>query len=82
MTPDATTVAPILADMFSGSVLSALSATPPRAYLYVWERQALEWLKAWRETDAETPICAWTSHYMEHGPPPWRSKQTAAPDAG
>jgi len=63
--------AAILADMFSASVLPALDHKE-RTWLYSWERKALDWLKAWRETDADTPICAWTSHYMRHGPPPWR----------
>lgn len=68
------TAAPIIADMFSSSVLFALSSKPPRAYLYVWERKALEWLREWRKTDNTTPICAWTQSYINYGPPPWGDK--------
>jgi hypothetical protein len=76
--------AAIMADMFSASVLRALDSTPPRTFLYVWEQQSLDWLKAWRENGGDAPICAWTSHYMRYGPPPWPETRarSAAPARG
>jgi len=67
--------APIIADQFSASVTVALSQSSPRTYLYVWERNALEWLREWRKTDSTTPICAWTQAYINYGPPPWGDKK-------
>lgn len=69
--------AAILADMFSASVLRALDSSPPRTFLYVWEQQALEWLKAWRDGGGDGPICSWTSHYMQFGPPPWSARSAS-----
>lgn len=66
--------AKIMADLFSSTVLPALDKPMPRTFLYVWERKALAWLRAWRKRDKFTGICAWTSMYMRHGPPPWRDK--------
>ena len=70
--PSTKEAADIMADMFSSLVLPALDQPQPRRFLYVWEQRALEWLKAWRDTDTDTPINAWTSSYMRKGPPPWR----------
>jgi hypothetical protein len=62
-----------LADLFAQTVLRKLEV----GYrdLYVWEQGALDWLKEWRKRDQDTPINAWTSCYMNHGPPPWRPDQ-------
>jgi hypothetical protein len=66
--------APILADMFCGSMLPDLERMPPRTFLYDWERRALDWLREWRKAGGDTPINWWTSSYMNYGPPPWGDK--------
>jgi len=63
--------AAIIADLFSTTVLLGLNESPRREFLYVWEKDALAWLKTWRARGGKGPICWWTASYMEHGPPPW-----------
>lgn len=62
-----------LAAFFSCTVLRKLE----QGYrdLYVWEQQALDWLREWRKRDPDSLICAWTQTYINHGPPPWRNDQ-------
>jgi hypothetical protein len=67
----------IIADLFSSTVLRGLEEKPPRRFLYIWEQQAVDWLREWQKRDPEGSINAWTASYVKWGPPPWRgSDQT------
>lgn len=66
--------ASIMADLFSFAVLRRPESEILAGQLYAHERQALEWLREWRQRDAKTPICSWTAHYIKFGPPPWEKR--------
>lgn len=69
--------AQIIADMFPGPLLRDWRnyGTEGRRPLYVWEREALDWLREWRKRDTDTQINHWTGSYMRYGPPPWGDKK-------
>lgn len=60
----------IIADLFAFAICND-GRDYGRRGLNVWERDALVWLKNWREVDQETGINGWTQHFMLYGPPPW-----------
>jgi hypothetical protein len=71
--------ADIISTMFSLSVIEALRQVPQRTHLYVWERDALEWLRRYRANDGDGPISHWTASYMRDGPPPWHPPNDKGP---
>lgn len=71
-----TKAAQIMADMFPGPLLRDWRDAPRRRDLYVWEKEALDWLREWRKRDGKTSINDWTAMFMEFGPPPWGEKRT------
>lgn len=73
MSAETDRAAAIIADLFSSTVGQKLRCGYNN--LYVWEREALDWLREWRANGGDTPINLWTASYLKYGPPPWRKDQ-------
>lgn len=55
----------IISDLVSALLLhGALRETPRRRFLYVWEREALDWLRDWKSRGGNGPMNGWTASFM------------------
>lgn len=72
-TPAEDKAAPIIADLFSFSVIGRLIDRSRDSFvLYGHEQSALDWLRNYRTAGGRAPISLWTASYMRHDkPPPW-----------